>query len=315
MSASEGEDEEEESDTHAKKLCATQSRKHSRSRSSSPPSPSSASSLEEPRHKKAKRVHTAKRSRMPKHPELSVVTTLSTSESDSDSSSDVGGSVSDATAAAATAMDEFPVAPKRAIERLLVVRDAPGGKEYFVKWRHRAYKHCSWVPASEVDDNSRAAKLRLARFRPEETDPENPFDREFLRAERIIAETTPTAATSDDGKNTGGRPERLLLVKWCKRPWTECTWEPTEELGDCAELIRQFDARVAASQRQQQPWDGDRGTFTPLTESPLFKGGNTLRAYQLQGLNWLIEGWCARRNAILADEMGLGKTAQTLALL
>ena len=31
---------------------------------------------------------------------------------------------------------------------------------------------------------------------------------------------------------------------------------------------------------------------------------------QLEGLNWLYQGWQGRRNLILADEMGLGKTVQ-----
>jgi SNF2 family DNA or RNA helicase len=37
-----------------------------------------------------------------------------------------------------------------------------------------------------------------------------------------------------------------------------------------------------------------------------FKDGNRLRAYQLEGLNWLVFNWYQRRNSILADEMGLG---------
>ena len=44
--------------------------------------------------------------------------------------------------------------------------------------------------------------------------------------------------------------------------------------------------------------------------SPLFKGGRTLRSYQLEGLNWLLFSRHAGRNCILADEMGLGKTIQ-----
>lgn len=31
-----------------------------------------------------------------------------------------------------------------------------------------------------------------------------------------------------------------------------------------------------------------------------------LLSYQLEGLNWLLYSWFAKRNAILADEMGLG---------
>ena len=40
--------------------------------------------------------------------------------------------------------------------------------------------------------------------------------------------------------------------------------------------------------------------------SSRFKDGNTLRSYQLEGMNWLVFNWYNRTNCILADEMGLG---------
>lgn len=46
-----------------------------------------------------------------------------------------------------------------------------------------------------------------------------------------------------------------------------------------------------------------------------WKGGNELREYQVEGVNWLLFCWYQRQNCILADEMGLGKTIQTLCFL
>lgn len=43
----------------------------------------------------------------------------------------------------------------------------------------------------------------------------------------------------------------------------------------------------------------------PMVDS--FKYGNELRAYQLEGLNWLLYCYYNRRCSILADEMGLGE--------
>ncbi|KAH9260951.1 hypothetical protein BASA81_000647 [Batrachochytrium salamandrivorans] len=48
---------------------------------------------------------------------------------------------------------------------------------------------------------------------------------------------------------------------------------------------------------------------------PRFKNTNTLREYQLQGVNWMIQKWYEAKNCILADEMGLGKTVQVVAFL
>lgn len=46
-----------------------------------------------------------------------------------------------------------------------------------------------------------------------------------------------------------------------------------------------------------------------LTVSPVYKGGRTIRDYQVAGLNWMMYNWHKRRNCILADEMGLGACA------
>ncbi|ETV78133.1 hypothetical protein, variant [Aphanomyces astaci] len=55
--------------------------------------------------------------------------------------------------------------------------------------------------------------------------------------------------------------------------------------------------------------------FVPYEQSPTFKGGRTLRQYQVDGLNWMISCWKAKRSCLLADEMGLGKTVQVVSFL
>jgi SWI/SNF-related matrix-associated actin-dependent regulator of chromatin subfamily A protein 2/4 len=52
-----------------------------------------------------------------------------------------------------------------------------------------------------------------------------------------------------------------------------------------------------------------------ITEQPKMLKGGTLRAYQMEGLQWLVSLYNNQLNGILADEMGLGKTVQTLSLL
>ena len=50
-------------------------------------------------------------------------------------------------------------------------------------------------------------------------------------------------------------------------------------------------------------------------KQPLFKKGQRLKDYQINGANWLIKSWYENRNVILADEMGLGKTVQTISYI
>ncbi|CAH1226693.1 CHD1L [Branchiostoma lanceolatum] len=63
--------------------------------------------------------------------------------------------------------------------------------------------------------------------------------------------------------------------------------------------------------------DEDTG-FKPVSAAELESSGLrdiTLRPYQLDGVNWLIERYHRNHGCILGDEMGLGKTCQTIAFL
>ena len=52
-----------------------------------------------------------------------------------------------------------------------------------------------------------------------------------------------------------------------------------------------------------------------VDKQPSILLGGDLKAYQLQGLQWMVSLYNNRLNGILADEMGLGKTIQTISLL
>ena len=49
-------------------------------------------------------------------------------------------------------------------------------------------------------------------------------------------------------------------------------------------------------------------THEVITEQPKMLKGGQLRAYQMEGLQWLVSLYNNRLNGILADEMGLGQT-------
>jgi chromodomain-helicase-DNA-binding protein 1 len=58
-----------------------------------------------------------------------------------------------------------------------------------------------------------------------------------------------------------------------------------------------------------------RRKFVKLDEQPDYIKYGKLRAFQLQGVNFLAHNWCRGTNVILADEMGLGKTVQTVSFM
>lgn len=58
-----------------------------------------------------------------------------------------------------------------------------------------------------------------------------------------------------------------------------------------------------------------RSSFSLLREQPSYIHNGTLRAFQLDGLNFLAGKWCQGSSVILADEMGLGKTVQSVSFM
>ena len=55
--------------------------------------------------------------------------------------------------------------------------------------------------------------------------------------------------------------------------------------------------------------------WVSMDKSPVYKNNNTIRSYQLEGVNWLTFCYYNKQNCILADEMGLGKTIQSITFL
>lgn len=139
------------------------------------------------------------------------------------------------------------------------------------------------------------------------------------------------------------------IVRWKGLQLTEATWEYWADIKrDFVDEVEDFWLRQRAptpeeveeicKERQPHP-----RSFKKLQESPIFGISNVkrpiaklndeedsddtpgddageesvlkLRAYQLEGVNWLLWNWYNRRSCILADEMGLGKTIQSIGFL
>ncbi|KAL3787638.1 hypothetical protein HJC23_011786 [Cyclotella cryptica] len=137
------------------------------------------------------------------------------------------------------------------------------------------------------------------------------------------------------------------IVKWKGLQLTDATWEYWLDIKrDFVDEVEDFwyrqkvpstnEIKLISNASHPHPKD-----FKKMTESPLFgvsskerpvaklddgedseATGDTdtgpvlkLRAYQLEGVNWLLWNWYNRRSCILADEMGLGKTIQSIGFL
>ncbi|KAI8622186.1 SNF2 family N-terminal domain-containing protein [Chytriomyces sp. MP71] len=185
--------------------------------------------------------------------------------------------------------------------------------EVLVKYKNMSYIHCEWIPRSAVESEGRNGKQRLQKFLQKplwesQWSEEEPFNPSFKVVDRII----------DDGDQEG---ELYFLVKWNAQTYDMSTWEPAslvEELDDTK--VKEFYARRDVNQAKFKSHQNDgirpfAKEWSKMDESPVYKNDMQLRAYQLEGLNWLMFCWYHRQNSILADEMGLGKTVQSSVFL
>jgi chromodomain-helicase-DNA-binding protein 1 len=132
-----------------------------------------------------------------------------------------------------------------------------------------------------------------------------------LQVERIFADRVSKA----DGDDLV--PE--YLVKWQGLPYAESTWEKDTDIEFAQDAIDEYKAREAATAILGKTVDFQRkkskASLRRLDDQPEWLKGGKLRDYQLEGLNFLVNGWRNDTNVILADEMGLGKTIQSVSML
>lgn len=108
---------------------------------------------------------------------------------------------------------------------------------------------------------------------------------------------------------------RHYLVKWRALSYEDSTWELEEHLDP--DKIKQFERfkDPPPKSKWKQVKRPKPEEWVRKEASPVYKNNNTLREYQLEGINWLSFCWHQGRNCILADEMGLGKTIQSIAFI
>lgn len=175
--------------------------------------------------------------------------------------------------------------------------------EYFVKWKEKAYIHCSWVTKASLLQAAQSDPSLRLRIRNAQEDPDvDQKLKDYTTVERVVAV-----------RNI--RKTREYLVKWVDLGYDEATWETAEVVKPYQDILRAFEARKPIASKESRPSHLPREKFDTYSEQPGFLDGGTLHKYQLEGLNWLRFARKNHRNVILGDEMGLGKTVQSVAFL
>lgn len=248
---------------------------------------------------------------------------------------------------------EEPKGPQ--IDKIIGIRfrkqsEKPGDveMEFLIKWKEVSYLHVNWLQVREIEEFGRHSVQRMRRYlqknarqveqarenvvATEERDLSAYFSDSFLEVDRILnekiveepEEPNPYLVHQAEEDDPDYKPVmkrgKKYLVKWRDLSYIDCTWEWEDQLTD--------DRKIAAYHRYNHPpiLNGahpamfsdvrpDPSSWAKYQESPSYNNQNTLRSYQLEGLNWMVFCWYNRRNCILADEMGLGKTIQATSIL
>ncbi|XP_075520131.1 protein CHROMATIN REMODELING 5-like [Primulina tabacum] len=202
--------------------------------------------------------------------------------------------------------------------------------EFLIKWKGQSHLHCQWKPLSELQNLSGFKKVlnytkkmteefkyrkMLSREEIEVNDVSKEMDLDIIKlnsqVERVIA-----ARVTNDGL---GNVVPEYLVKWRGLSYAEATWEKDVDISFGQDAIDEYKAREVVIMVQGKTVDFQRkkskGSLRKLDEQPEWLKGGTLRDYQLEGLNFLVNSWRNDTNVILADEMGLGKTVQSVSML
>ncbi|XP_057666138.1 chromodomain-helicase-DNA-binding protein 7 isoform X2 [Diorhabda carinulata] len=189
-------------------------------------------------------------------------------------------------------------------------------EEYFVKYRNFSYLHCEWKTEDELYKGDRRIANKIKRFRQKQAQQmnifenleEEPFNPDYVEVDRVLD-------LSEHTDSTTGEVVKHYLVKWRALQYEDCTWELEEDVDPIK--IQQYERfnKIPPKDTWKVKKRPTPDQWTKLEKSPIYKGGNSLREYQLEGLNWLLFSWFNGRNCILADEMGLGKTIQSLTFL
>ncbi|KAI4881108.1 hypothetical protein NFI96_020418 [Prochilodus magdalenae] len=186
-------------------------------------------------------------------------------------------------------------------------------EEFFVKYKNYSYLHCEWATEQQLEKDKRIQQ-KIKRFKIKQAQrahffadmEEDLFNPDYVEVDRVLE------VSYCEDKDTG-EPVVYYLVKWCSLPYEDSTWELKEDVDQSKiEEFEQLHRIRPDSRRTERP---PASHWKKLEQSREYRNGNSLRDYQLEGVNWLLFNWYNRRNCILADEMGLGKTIQSITFL
>ncbi|KAG6542742.1 hypothetical protein Mapa_015817 [Marchantia paleacea] len=201
--------------------------------------------------------------------------------------------------------------------------------EYLVKWDSFSHKHDTWIDATWfVGERKRYASIFESKHPDlpkidltKEIDDTLVDERkpEWLLIDRILkCRDRSHLLHPSELLSTDWNRERIqFFVKWQGLDYRSATWEEGTDSKEMQIAVSSFISRHESAEKELVSTRVGESVAASINRQPDYVGGgnNSMYAYQIQGLKWLLSNFESRRNVILADEMGLGKTVQTIAFM
>jgi chromodomain-helicase-DNA-binding protein 1 len=218
---------------------------------------------------------------------------------------------------------------------------------FLVKWKGWSHIHNTWNSMEDLSKYHGYKKLQtylkkldeqeeVYAMWPEEEqeafDAERTMELELLESHVNVERICAHREAVRDG---GGHTE--FFAKWEGLNYDEATWEGIDDIATrmnnpfdvpskqmpIQDKIDEYHKRKEHFVKPKDRYSAfsnparrvQRDTVRKYDKQPEWLQNGELRAYQLEGINWLYMQWCKNTNTILADEMGLGKTLQTVSFL
>lgn len=207
-------------------------------------------------------------------------------------------------------------------------------KEYLVKWESLSYDHCSWVqgswlygivaPTVRTSFGRKAATQDLMKFTVKEAVPEEYITPDILLNVTFNSQAQRARNKKDELANM--RYINKILVKFRGLGYDDVVWDEPPSEGTGARhtafaeaysdyVERKYFKSEPLHQMRERIRAFKAADFKQVTQQPEGLRRGKLMAYQLEGLNWLLQNYHEGKSVVLADEMGLGKTVQVISLV
>ena len=207
-----------------------------------------------------------------------------------------------------------PILGNGRIDHIYISRKTNGSLEYLVDFQEATDPFAHWFQSDQLLNQSSNFKRILQKFNETEMkikcydtkEQDSVFDSSYLSSMHIISHRPMNNDINSDSLE--------FLYQFNLETGNPYVWEPNTADAPRKLIQKYMETRVCVTNTHPKRPKNLDISYESKTE---FKSvdGFSPKDYQVDGVNWMLQCFCANHGCILADEMGLGKTIQCLVFL